>query len=483
MNNKFHPYLRVVAVSAITIVALLAFVGAALAAFNRVSVDPWTSGSQTTSTTIAPDGGSYVFTATASVVAGTAVGGHRTMVLTATQAAAQGGNAVVAVDTANHKFSLSSTDNVTPTLHMQWDGGTDPLTFNPIGLGGVNFVSTTNTGFVLEVTGDDLLGTLYINAYTDASNWSRYVLNLPGGIANGSHVDFVAPFSSFVTMAGGGADFANIGAITWDLNGTNSLDLQITDFYASNELDFGDLPEDATHQYGTTLANNGARSIPSTGLRLGNQLDVETDGQPNSTATGDNLVTGAYVDDEDGVTRSLNGNSGVNWTPGTYASGAGGSVDIVFNAPMCNNAGLGPNRCYLRGWIDWNNNGVFESSEVIISRTLSGPTVGSQNLSFDVPTTPNPACYNGDINQPCYARFRICGGVGGARDCDSPTGLSKAGEVEDYAWGFSPTAVTLESLQAQPTTSPVLPVVLVGVSAAALIGVVLFARRGRRKTV
>jgi hypothetical protein len=39
------------------------------------------------------------------------------------------------------------------------------------------------------------------------------------------------------------------------------------------------------------------------------------------------------------------------------------------------------------------------------------------------------------------------------------------------------TAVTLNSLQAQPTTSPVLPVALVGVSAAALIGVVFLVRR------
>jgi hypothetical protein len=65
-------------------------------------------------------------------------------------------------------------------------------------------------------------------------------------------------------------------------------------------------------------------------------------------------------------------------------------------------------------------------------------------------------------------------------DCNSPTGASAAGEVEDYAWGFGLTAVTLESLQAQPTTSPVLPVALVGVSAAALIGIVFFIRR--RKT-
>jgi hypothetical protein len=46
----------------------------------------------------------------------------------------------------------------------------------------------------------------------------------------------------------------------------------------------------------------------------------------------------------------------------------------------------------------------------------------------------------------------------------------------------SPTAITLDSLQAQPTTSPILPVALIGVSAAALIGVVYLTRRGRRKT-
>jgi hypothetical protein len=44
----------------------------------------------------------------------------------------------------------------------------------------------------------------------------------------------------------------------------------------------------------------------------------------------------------------------------------------------------------------------------------------------------------------------------------------------------SPTAITLESLQAQPTTSPVVPVALIGVSAAALISVVFLVRR--RKT-
>ena len=47
----------------------------------------------------------------------------------------------------------------------------------------------------------------------------------------------------------------------------------------------------------------------------------------------------------------------------------------------------------------------------------------------------------------------------------------------------TPTAVALSSLQARPTTtSPVVPVALVGASAAALIGVVTLIRRNRKKT-
>ncbi len=47
-----------------------------------------------------------------------------------------------------------------------------------------------------------------------------------------------------------------------------------------------------------------------------------------------------------------------------------------------------------------------------------------------------------------------------------------------------PTAVTLNSLQAQPvTTSPVLPLALVGGAAVILIGAVLFTRKSRKQSV
>src|ERR1043166_6415490 len=60
------------------------------------------------------------------------------------------------------------------------------------------------------------------------------------------------------------------------------------------EADFGDAPD----SYRTTLASNGARHLLKQGMRLGAQLDFEGDGQPNSSATGDDLNG---QNDDDGV--------------------------------------------------------------------------------------------------------------------------------------------------------------------------------------
>jgi len=68
--------------------------------------------------------------------------------------------------------------------------------------------------------------------------------------------------------------------------------------------DFGDAPD----IYFTKLVNNGARHT-NTGLKMGPQIDVEMDGQPNGTATGDDL---ANLDDEDGV-----------WWPFNFVPGMG----------------------------------------------------------------------------------------------------------------------------------------------------------------
>ena len=126
-----------------------------------------------------------------------------------------------------------------------------------------------------------------------------------GGVPAGSHVDVFIPFNSFISETDGGVDFASVGAIVWNVFGVDSLDFEISDYETDNALEWGDLPENLPGGpvYPTTLANNGPRHTTSTFLRLGQNLDIEQDGQPSTDALGDDKDNNAPypTGDEDGV--------------------------------------------------------------------------------------------------------------------------------------------------------------------------------------
>ncbi len=164
-------------------------------------------------------------------------------------------------------------------------------------------------------------------------------------------------------------------------------------------MDYGDAPD----TYKTKLASNGARHAVSAGLRLGATIDAETDGQPNSSATGDNI---RGDNDEDGVifTSSL--------SPGQAAT-----VDVTASAPG-----------YLNAWIDFNRNGRFDDAgeQIFIDTLLSA---GLNALAFQIPAD-TPA---GQV----FSRFRF-----DSRGLLSYDGPASDGEVEDYkisvSQSFSP---------------------------------------------
>ena len=171
-----------------------------------------------------------------------------------------------------------------------------------------------------------------------------------------------------------------------------------------NGLDFGDLPDTGAGtgagNYQTLLSDNGAQHIIDGRRRpvtfLGSLLDAEANGQPNTTATGDNL---ADLNDEDGVTFAA------------LTAGSVASVDVISSA-----AGN-----VLNAWIDFNGDGDFsDAGEQIISDLVLA--AGSNSIGYNVPLGAVP----GDTG----ARFRVtaASGQGG----DSPTGLASTGEVEDY---------------------------------------------------
>lgn len=102
---------------------------------------------------------------------------------------------------------------------------------------------------------------------------------------------------------------------------------------------------------------------------------------------------------------------------------------------------------YLAGWFDWNNNGVFEPAEKAIGQTVS---TGSQSINFIVGAAFAPA-----VNPSLHARFRLYSSEPGVWEgvpngSETASGWAPMGEVEDYVWLFSPTAVTYQAFVARP---------------------------------
>ncbi|RMF93607.1 MAG: PEP-CTERM sorting domain-containing protein [Candidatus Schekmanbacteria bacterium] len=108
----------------------------------------------------------------------------------------------------------------TASTTLTWDGIDNSPSLNPTGLGGIDITEgNNNNGVSLTVLFDDLPATIDISIYTDASNWSKYTINLPGGIYTTPQT-YTALFSNFIIQSGSGADFSNVGAIEVFINGT-----------------------------------------------------------------------------------------------------------------------------------------------------------------------------------------------------------------------------------------------------------------------
>ena len=172
------------------------------------------------------------------------------------------------------------------------------------------------------------------------------------------------------------------------------LVLGMTDVQA--QLDYGDAPD---IPYATLSANNGARHM-AIGPLLGLVRDSEADGQPNTTATGDDIV--GSPDDEDGVS----------------------FPDILFpgfadNKVSVRTSGTGP--FILNAWMDFNGDGDWSDAgeQIFTDRPL---VLGANSLLYTVPP--------GALPPQVYSRWRLntTGGI-------SFDGSAADGEVEDYCHG------------------------------------------------
>jgi hypothetical protein len=159
-------------------------------------------------------------------------------------------------------------------------------------------------------------------------------------------------------------------------------------------LDFGDAPDPT---YPTMFANNGARHLVDGTIFLGALIDTEADGQPDATATGDDL---ANLADEDGVVLSK-------LVPGRSAA-----VTVTASA-----------NGFLNAWIDFNIDGDWADAgeQIFTDVTL---TVGVNTLTFVIPASATLG------NSFSRWRYNTQGGL--SYDGIHPDGTVPYGEVEDY---------------------------------------------------
>lgn len=177
------------------------------------------------------------------------------------------------------------------------------------------------------------------------------------------------------------------------------------------QADFGDLPNNGAAvgtDYAVATADNGPSHVIIDGLRIGNNIDAELDGQASSDALGDDS-NGDTPDDEDGV----------DFTNITILPGNVVRIPVV----VTNETG---STASFYAFIDWNNDGIFEVSEGEVAVTNSiGSMAGPQTLlvEFNVPTDADGLA----IQQSIGARFRLSTDTG--LDANGP---ASNGEVEDY---------------------------------------------------
>ena len=208
--------------------------------------------------------------------------------------------------------------------------------------------------------------------------------------------------------------------------GVDAVDGEVEDyqvFIVNEARDYGDAPDGVAGlaDYPTLISSNGASHAVVAGLSLGSGIDAEYDGQPNSTATGDDIVFPTNGgNDEDGILFDA------------FSRLVPGGVAIV-DVKVTNTSG---DQAYLYGWIDFNGDGDWDDQgEQIFAGEEVDPGLNTK-LEINVPelfdvTDPDAISVLGDT----YARFRLSTDTNLAGDAPadlSYDGYVSNGEVEDY---------------------------------------------------
>ena len=174
------------------------------------------------------------------------------------------------------------------------------------------------------------------------------------------------------------------------------------------DFDYGDAPDlgagNGPGNYNTLVASNGPRHTIVSNLYFGSGVTAENDALQNANATGD----------ADDAAASM---------PQLDADAATYSVALR----VYNNTGRPAN---VYGWVDFNNNGLFQANEAATVVVPSQSVQQTVTLTFTIPA--------GTVLEPggvTFARFRVTTdslAVGSAPQDGRSVGPASDGEVEDY---------------------------------------------------
>jgi len=433
MKRKFSFSAKVGLLTAtVGVVAALFVISSTLAA--TVTIDTFDEGFQSLTATY----GNSPVSGTVDVAG--VIGGERDVIVTYDSGDA---NVSVIIDSGappgSNRLTFNQDSNTIGHADIVWDGNdNDPVTLDSRGLGVDLTDNGTNDGIQLLVYRCDGNFDLGISVITGTSQ-AVYTLTMTTGVLPPGQSFFV-PFTDF---SGDQSVFTKTGAIEFRIRPTTmDVDLSLDLFEATAQTDWGDLPD----TYSTTLASNGPRHIKGD-LWLGSIVDLEANGFPTTQANGDDNNN---LPDEDGIKIV----PGYIWNPG----------NTVYITATVNGTGG-----WLVGWFDWNKDGdIADDGEMYNFGSVSnGANVISLTISSNYL----------DNGAGLYARFRLYQG-----DPGTPLyyGQVTNGEVEDYFWSATPTAITLSDLSARSTSTRRAAVLLAVAGLLVVVGVGTFALSRRR---
>jgi len=403
------------------------------------------------------------------------MGGHRNVTVTVLSGTTVGS---FTSNSPAGKMSGSNGPDASSIVTLTYDADAT-AGLNKAGLGSRDLTDgSNNSAIVYREDVSDFTANITIMIWSDAgTKCSKLAKSSIGGVqalvppTNSPPIALIFRFTDFAgwsvatggcgTAAGNKADFTKVSAVQVVISAPTAATDYTYDELEANGVDRGDLPDTS---YRTTVLASGPGHV-ITDFMLGTHIDNENDGQPTANANGDDKNgTVAYPPgDEDGVKR-------VNLLP--WPSGVGtGSLNVTVS---------GHSGC-LMGWIDWDNSATFDiPADTIFDNVLVN--TGTTLLTFDVPALPGGST-NG---QSFYARFRLYPTdiTSGSPDChtDKTSGGGTSpeifgGEVEDYVFGWMPTAVTLNSMTATAETNSAFPFALAGLAGLVVLGAVVLVRR------